>query len=107
MDERTFNTLADEALTIISGSLEAADDEGLLEIEHDGGIITITLNNGKQYVINKHEPTRQIWLSSPVSGASHFSYDDATQGWETDAGTSLEELLQQELYEKAHIPVSF
>lgn len=106
MDETSFNHLADEQLIIINASLETADDEGLLEIEHNG-VTTITLNNGKQYVINKHAPSRQIWVSSPISGASHFSYDEATQSWQTKEGTTLEDLLQQELYEKAHIPISF
>jgi frataxin len=107
MDERSFTTLADEQLLFISASLETADDEGLLDIEHEGGIITITLHSGKQYVINKHAPSKQIWLSSPVSGAHHFSYDETMQNWCTQSGTSLEELVQQELYDKAQVPISF
>ena len=107
MDQHAFNALADEQLLTLTASLEVADEEGLLEIEQDGGVITITLKSGKQYVINKHGPTRQIWLSSPVSGASHFSYDETAQSWSLASGVTLEEMLQQELYDKAQVPISF
>ena len=29
------------------------------------------------WVVNKHAPTRQIWLSSPKSGARHYAFDAA------------------------------
>ena len=68
-----------------------------LDVDLQGGILTIELATGGQYVINKHAPNRQIWLSSPVSGASHFGHEPG-RGWiSTRGGAVLHELLAQEL----------
>ena len=37
-----------------------------------GGILQIELPDGGAYVVNKHTPNRQIWVSSPKSGAWHL-----------------------------------
>lgn len=34
--------------------------------------LTVTLPSGQQYLLNKHGVTRQIWVSSPFTGAHHF-----------------------------------
>jgi frataxin len=98
MDERAFDTLADRTLqhlfAQIDGELEDAD------VDLRGGILTIALEDGRQYVINKHAPNRQIWMSSPVSGASHYVHDEATGDWRsTRGGDALLPRLARELAE--------
>jgi len=87
MDDSSFENLADRTLqrleTRLADQLEDAD------VELRGGILTIELADGRQYVINKHVPNRQIWLSSPVSGAAHFAHDAATGAWRSTRDTSL------------------
>ena len=97
MDETEFHSLAGAVLAGIEEDLEYADQDGLLEIEVTGGVVTLSLNDGKQYVISKHAPTRQIWLSSPVSGAHHFVYDAANARWVLPDGRELRALLDGEL----------
>ncbi len=54
--------------------------------------LTITLPNKRQYLINKHGVTRQIWLSSPFTGAHHFQLKDGQ--WRcTRTDILLEDLL--------------
>ena len=79
-DENHFAILADATLTHLFETIDstAGDD---LDVDQGEGIVTIELENGGQYVINKHAPNRQIWLSSPVSGAHHFDYDETAGGW--------------------------
>jgi len=72
MNETNFHQIADSFLAKIAAALEEADSRGALELDYLGGILNIEIPPGKQYVINKHTPTRQIWLASPVSGAGHF-----------------------------------
>ena len=36
------------------------------------GVLTTQDEDDRTYVISFHEPTSQIWYSSPVSGAHHF-----------------------------------
>lgn len=81
MEETEFQKTADNTLSVLSDQLENADDEGQLDVDLLNGILNIRLPDSRQYVINKHAPTRQIWLSSPISGAGHFSYDAASQKW--------------------------
>jgi frataxin len=96
MEESQFKTLSDKTLSTLSEEIEEADIKGLLDVEYQSGVITITLPSKKQYVINQHVPMRQIWLSSPVSGAAHFDYKDGR--WKSTRGAEdLEKLLRSEL----------
>jgi frataxin len=72
MDERAFETLAGRTLAAIAERLEDALAD-VADVELRGGILTITCEAGGQFVLNKHAPSREIWLSSPVSGAIHFA----------------------------------
>ena len=59
-----------------------------------GGILQIELPDGGAYVVNQHGPNREIWVSSPKSGAWHFAAveggaDDGV--WRSTRGT--EELI--------------
>ncbi len=96
MDDSTFETLADQTLSGLQGRIEAELDD--IDVELRGGILTLELEDGRQYVVNKHMPNRQIWVSSPVSGASHFAYDEATKRWRsTRSEALLHDLLAAEL----------
>ena len=71
-DESRFHALADSLLDRIAEAIDAAlGDE--IDVEYQGGIVTLSLEGGGQYVLNKHAPNRELWLSSPVSGAWHFA----------------------------------
>lgn len=97
MEESAFQAAAESMLT----RLYTVIDETLgddVDAELRGGILTLELDDGRQYVINRHAPTRQLWLSSPVSGAAHFDYHEATRSWRsTRGGPPLAERLAAEL----------
>ncbi|MBI1245956.1 MAG: iron donor protein CyaY [Alphaproteobacteria bacterium] len=86
MDEREFADRADRTLSRLQDALEAALGADDPEIELRGGILTVELADGGQFVLNKHGPTRQVWLSSPVSGASHFAWDETGTCWRSTRG---------------------
>ena len=95
MDETAFETLANQTLEDLFERLEdQLGDE--LEVDLEGGILTIELETGGQYVINRHAPNRQIWLSSPKSGAHHFGRQD-DQWVSTRGNGDLLALLTDEL----------
>ena len=101
LDESTFETIAAETLERFMDAIEGALGD-VLDVDLQGGILTIELDSGGQYVINKHGPNRQIWMSSPFSGASHYDYDGETGGWvSTRDGTALAESLAGELAKAA------
>ena len=96
LDESRFATLADRTLERLA---EAVDEQLGDEVDADllGGILTLSLPGGGQYVINKHAPNREVWLSSPVSGAAHFAWDG--EAWRSTRAphASLLPLLEGEL----------
>lgn len=100
MDETVFHRLTKAFFTMISDALEEADAQGIIELESQEGVMSVSLPGGRQYVLSKHAPTRQLWLSSPVSGGLHFSYSSpcGEEGrWILPDGRRLEEVLAQEL----------
>lgn len=105
MLEKYFGQLAEKTLDKLADALDSFDESGDLELEYQNGILNITLNSGKQFIINKHAPSQQIWLSSPVSGGLHFSYDTLSENWKLSDGKSLNEILSMELKKLANIEV--
>lgn len=109
LDEPTFERLADETLKYLLATIEAALGAHL-DIDFEGGVLTIRLDAGGIYVVNKQAPNRQIWLASPASGAWHFDFREApgkAGRWvATKGGTTLAALLAGELSAAAGTPLS-
>lgn len=74
LDESSFISLADSLLGRLFDQLEDAIGDDA-DVEFQDGILTIDFQQGGRFVINKHQPNRQIWLASPVSGAAHFAWE--------------------------------
>ena len=87
MDETLFATLADATLMHLFETIDGAVGDKL-EVDLGEGILTVEREDGGQYVINKHAPNRQIWMSSPVSGARYFRYDTTSTSWVDARATS-------------------
>ncbi len=95
LDESRFNTLADQTLERVADAIEDALEKADADIH--AGILTITLPGVGQWVINKHSPNREIWVSSPKSGAFHFGWrEDGAWVSTRDAAVSLIPLLAGE-----------
>ena len=105
MLEKDFGKFAEKTLDKLADALDSLDESGDLELEYQNGILSITLNSGKQIIVNKHAPSQQIWLSSPVSGGLHFSYDNISNQWMLADGKMLNNILSEELKTLANIEV--
>ncbi len=96
LDESAFHAAADATLSALMEAIEDGLGD-VLDVDMDGEVLTIELDSGGRYVINKHVPSRQVWMSSPVSGATHFGHC-AEKGWmSTRSGESLAGMLAGEL----------
>ncbi len=92
MSDSAFETLADSLLATLE---EALGDH--VDAELQGGILTVEADAGT-WIVNKHAPTGQIWLSSPISGARHYAFDAAAGQWlDTRGGGDLLVALADEL----------
>lgn len=97
MDPQEFEVMAEEILETLFDALDDAIGDNA-DVDLEGSILTIELDDGRQYVINKHAPSREIWVSSPVSGAAHYAYDLEAGAWVSTRDASvLTEMLSAEL----------
>jgi frataxin len=103
LDEGQFTRLADETLGRLFDQLEeAVGDQADVELQE--GILTVDFDSGGRFVLNKHQPNRQIWLASPVSGAAHFRWNGS--GWvSTRDGARLLDVLSADISKLAGAPV--
>lgn len=91
MTDSAFESLADSLLETLEEAIAAHADAEL-----QSGVLTIEGPEGT-WVVNKHAPTGQIWLSSPKSGAKHYAFDATTGLWrDTRGGTDLLATLSTE-----------
>ncbi len=96
MDSSNFQVIADDALLELAETVESKLDSA--DLEYIQGVLTIELDDGRQFVVNRHEPTKQIWLSSPISGAHRFAFDEADDKWKkTGTSAILADFLLNEL----------
>jgi len=88
MSESNFETLADSLLKTLEEGLDGELQGGVLTVEGEAGT----------WIVNKHAASRQVWLSSPKSGARHYAFE-ATKGlWQdTRGGADLLTTLSGEL----------
>lgn len=92
MDDSAFESLTDSLLDTLEETIGTHVDA-----ERQGGVLTVEGDDGT-WLVNKHAPTRQIWLSSPLSGARHYAFDPASGRWQdTRGGDDLLTLLSSEL----------
>ena len=96
-DGEIFETIAEKTLNILLDRIDEVLGD-TFDVDLNGGILNIELENGTQYVINKNAPNYEIWMSSPLSGASHYYLDEDLETWvDTRSGDKFFEKLSQEL----------
>jgi frataxin len=92
MTDSAFENLADSLLEALEAEIGDHADAEL-----QGGVLSVE-GGGGTWVVNKHAPTAQIWLSSPRSGAHHYAFDGASGLWQdTRGGGDLLATLAAEL----------
>lgn len=75
MDETEYHIAATPALQELLEFCEDLENKFDIEAELEEGILSVTMPDDREYVINKHTPSRQIWVSSPYSGAGYFEFN--------------------------------
>lgn len=72
MDETKFHIIADKYLQTMLVFFEELEENFDISPELDSGVLNVIMPDDREYVINKHTPSRQIWVSSPYTGAGYF-----------------------------------
>ncbi len=103
LEESEFIQLAARTLESYLSAIEDVEPDDA-DADFQDGVLTIEFDDGRTFIINRHVPLRQIWLSSPVSGAGHFDYHDGAWIASRD-GRNLAVTLASELTELLQIDV--
>ena len=72
MTESEFHRAVDAVLARIES---AAEREAALDVDLEGGILTITCPDESRVIVNRQTPNREIWVAAR-SGGFHFRFDD-------------------------------
>ena len=105
MTDADFAEIVEELLQKIADAIEEADSSFELDVDATGDAISIEFPDGSKYLISIHSSTDEIWVSSPLSGGSHFAYDEDSESWKDSSDTDLIELITQELEELGGVSI--
>jgi CyaY protein len=82
--ESEFHRAVDAVLQRVESAVESA---GSLDVDLEGGILTVTCADGSQVIVNRQTPNREIWVAAR-SGGFHFAARDGA--WrDTRSGEEL------------------
>ena len=86
------------AKNTIDGILDLIEELNIndeFDVDFREEVLMIETNKG-EFVINYHSSANQIWLSSPISGPHHFSYNLKDSSWRNRYLEELKSLILKE-----------
>jgi CyaY protein len=72
MTESDFHRAVDAVLARIEQALEAHD---ALDVDLEGGVLSIECPDGSRVIVNRQTPNREIWVAAR-SGGFHYAWRD-------------------------------
>lgn len=105
MNDSEFHQLADQLMLNIEETVDAFDGDADIDYETNGGVMTLSFENGSKIVINRQEPLHQVWLATKAGGY-HFNYREGV--WFCDrSGRAFYELLSEAASTQAGETIGF
>jgi len=105
MNDSEFHRICDGLWMTIEERLDNWDGDTDIDCEINGGVLTLSFENGSKIIINRQEPLHQVWLATK-SGGYHF--DLKGDAWICDrSGDEFWALLEGACTQQAGEPVSF
>ena len=119
MDESDFHKRVDTILAIVESAMDNTESD--IDAELNGGVLSLTFENGSKIIINRQTPNREIWVAAK-SGGFHFHHDEnrasvapeacsppqkLTAWRNTRTGESLADLLTRVVTDQAGEVVNF
>ena len=78
MEEQAFEATAAK---LLEAWAEIIEDTADVDVDCDGSVLSVELDDGRVFILNRHRPLNQLWLSSPITGASHYVWDETEKSW--------------------------
>lgn len=99
MTETEYLQQVDEAFERLEEILDEAESD--LDYETNGGMMTVSCENGSQIIFTRQPPMKQLWVATR-DGGFHFDYDSSAQCWVRDSdNTRLADVLTHAFGEQA------
>jgi len=93
-----FEYESESFLETLQNLLESSRFDPLqLDITLSDGVLNVSSRTKGTWVLNRHGPTRQLWLSSPLSGPAKFNWHEDEVGERIGDGWKGERDLTREL----------
>jgi CyaY protein len=92
--ESEFKKAADTVFHRIEQALDASDTD--IDYDSDGTILEMEFEDGGKVIVNRHAPTREIWLAAR-SGGFHYTLKEGVWFSQRDGSelfAKLAELVQ-------------
>ncbi len=103
LDVSEFNERIDLIFDRIIDTIDASDTDCDAEVLQ--GVLEITCADRSKIIVNRHEPTREIWVAAK-SGGFHFKLDG--ENWlDTRSGESLTAALSRVFREQSGVSLEF
>lgn len=91
LELHVYQAAASRTLQCLQEKMEAMVDESDddSDVDFSGDVLNLTIGDRGTFVLNKQEPNKQIWLSSPVSGPLRYDLDVEALDWVNTRDRSL------------------
>jgi CyaY protein len=101
MNDKEFYVRTEKFFEGLSRALEARDADF---VQTDSGVFEIEFDNADRIVINRHAPSRELWVAAR-SGAHHFRWNG--EEWhETRSGETIGAAIARLIFERSGISIS-
>ncbi|MBI0326566.1 iron donor protein CyaY [Burkholderia plantarii] len=106
MSDTEYLTRAEAVLAAVERCVDEANEGDLdIDLDRNGGVITLSFENGTKIIVNLQPPMKEVWIAAK-SGGYHFRYLDGA--WrDTRSGNEFFAALTQYATEQAGEPVTF
>lgn len=103
-----YHEAARAALARVETAVDRWLDEDVVDIDgaRSGGMLTLTLPDRSQLILNTQPPLHELWLAAR-SGGFHFRYGGANQWLDTRTGEDFFAVLSRCASEQAGEPLQF
>ena len=81
---------------------------GEVDISVSEGVLSVVCGDEGTFIISRQTPTQQLWLSSPISGPWHYTFDQDKGDWKCTKGDMpFFDRMDKELTDMLNIEVKF
>lgn len=98
MDKNLYQVKVNSLFSKVSDIIDKADLD-IIDMDSTYNQLSIIDQRGREILISKQEFLYEVWVSSPLSGAHHFLFEEKSERWISKRNQFLEifDFLEKEI----------